>query len=95
MIYLMTITHRLRLPIPAESEARETRASQLIYCCRALARQHTILDIHLCPVSLAELCNVDVNRDLFKIWMSVGKPGGHGGVTHQGNENANDVSSQS
>ena len=44
-----------------------------------LARQHTILDIHLCPVSLAELCIVDVNRDLFKIWMSVGKPGGHGG----------------
>ena len=48
-------------------------------CCRALARQHTILDIHLCPVSLAELRIVDVNRDLFKIWMSVGKPGGHGG----------------
>jgi hypothetical protein len=49
------------------------------FCCRALARQHTILDIHLRPVSFAELCIVVVNRDLFKIWMSVGKPGGHGG----------------
>jgi hypothetical protein len=27
---------------------------------------------------LVVLCIVDVNRDLFKIWMSVGKPGGHG-----------------
>jgi hypothetical protein len=44
-----------------------------------LVIEHTILDIHLCPVSLAELCIVDVNRDLFKIWMYVGKLGGHGG----------------
>jgi hypothetical protein len=46
-----------------------------------IARQHTILDIHLRPVSFAELCIVDVNRDLFKIWMSVGKPGATGGDT--------------
>ena len=39
---------------------------------------------------MAELCIVNVNRDLFKMWMSVGKPGGHGGVTHQGNANANE-----
>jgi hypothetical protein len=50
---------------------------------------YTILDVHLCPVSLAELCIVDVNRDLFKIWMSVGKPGSQGGDT-QGNANANE-----
>ena len=32
---------------------------------------------------------VDVNRDLFKIWMSVGKPGGHGGDT-SGKREANE-----
>ena len=33
----------------------------------------------LVPSLLAELCKVNSHLDLFKIWMFVGKPGGHGG----------------